>query len=94
MKLNRWYALSLRVIVLFVTAMLVSFSPELLRGFFGDELYVADKYGYMPHTYDWVDEKWDWGFRHKLYFCMCICLFIVQAVRLFVWVDKNIEGFK
>jgi len=35
-----WEWLSLRIITLFALAMLISFTPELLRGFFGDELYV------------------------------------------------------
>lgn len=93
-KLNLWYGLSLRIIALFVTAMVVSFSPELFRGFFGDTMYVADKFGYMPHSYDWVDNKYDWGYRHVLYFLMCIALFIVQAVRLFMWIDKYKSEFK
>ena len=34
-----WYGLSLRIIALFITAMIVSFSPELFRDIFGDALY-------------------------------------------------------
>jgi len=81
-----WYKLSLRIIALFFTAMIVSFSPELLRGFFGD----------TPSSsgYGMIDENWNWGFRHTLYFLMCICLFFVQAIRLAMWIDENKKEFK
>ena len=92
MKLNLWYGLSLRVIALFVTAMIVSFSPELLRGFFGDAMYVADKWGDIPH--DMMDKQYAWGYRHYLYYIMCLALFIIQAIRLGMWVDKHKDEFK
>jgi hypothetical protein len=92
MKLNPWYGLSLRIIALFFVAMIVSYSPELFRGFLGDTPIVADgcgiKFGGM------IDADWDWGYRHRLYFLMCIALFIVQAWRLFMWIDKNKNEFK
>lgn len=92
-KLNLWYGLSLRVIALFLTAMIVSFSPELFRDFFGDEMYIPDRYGYIS-SHDFIDDKWNWGYRHYLYFIMCLCLFIIQAVRLFMWIDDNKNDFK
>jgi hypothetical protein len=93
MKINKWYALSLRVIGLFVTAMIVSFSPELLRDFFADELYKVDSSGYNWH-HSLVDDDWSWGYRHYLYFFMCLALFIIQAVRLFKWIEKYSDEFK
>lgn len=84
-KMTDWTVLSLQVIGLFVTAMLVSFSPELLRGFFGDVLYNTDKYSYH---HDWVDDKYDWGFRHYLYFYMCLVLFGIQAAKIIKWCIK------
>ncbi len=94
-KINLWYGLSFRIILLFVTAMLVSFSPELFRGFFGDELYPPDDGHYLRgRDNSWIDDKWDWGYRHFLYFFMCIFLFIVQAVRLIMWIYENKDDFK
>jgi hypothetical protein len=90
MKINLWYGLSLRVIALFVTAMITSFSPELFRDLFGDVLYNPDK----TYGRGWIDDKWDWGFRHYLYFWMCFILFVIQAVRLCMWIDKNKNDFK
>jgi hypothetical protein len=91
MKLNLWYGTSLRIIALFVTAMLVSFSPELFRGFFGDSIYPDPNYKY---GHGFIDQKWDWGYRHYLYFIMCVFLFIVQACRLVKWIDENKNEFK
>lgn len=90
--LNVWYGTSLRIIGLFATAMLVSFTPELFRGFFGDEAYPADDRRSYGHGF--IDQNWDWGYRHYLYFLMCFCLFVVQACRLIKWIDKNKENFK
>jgi hypothetical protein len=93
MKINVWYGLSLRVIALFVTAMIVSFSPELFRGLFGDTLIIENEYG---HKYGggMIDTDWDWGYRHYLYFIMCFALFAIQAVRLGKWIDKYGKDFK
>ena len=89
-SLNLWYALSLRIILLFVTAMLVSFVPDYLRNFFGDVKYLETEI----YHHSLIDDQYEWGFRHSLYFFMCCCLFIVQAIRLGMWVDKNHKEFK
>jgi hypothetical protein len=92
-KLNLWYGLSLRIIALFVTAIIVSYTPELfsLRDIFGDKPYPDDG---RYHRTGFIDEEWNWGYRHYLYFLMCLCLFIVQSVRLGMWIDKNKDDFK
>lgn len=90
-KLNLWYGLSLRIIALFVTAIIVSYTPELFRDIFGDKPYPEDG---RYHRTGFIDEEWNWGYRHYLYFLMCLCLFIVQAVRLGMWIDKNKDDFK
>lgn len=91
MKINKWYGLSIRVIALFVTAMIVSFSPTFFRSFFDDYLYTPDDSSYSRGFFD---KEWHWGYRHYLYFWMCVILFIIQAVRLGMWVDKNAKEFK
>jgi len=82
-----WEWLSLRIITLFALAMLISFTPELLRGFFGDELFVS--HNIFTTTTGLIDVKWSWGFRHYLYFWMCIVLFIVQVFRIAKWVGNR-----
>lgn len=72
-NLNKWHGLSLRVIALFFIAMLVSFTPEYFRDFFGDKLLQPDKYGYYTHSL--FDETYRWGVRHYFYFWMCVCAY-------------------
>lgn len=84
-----WMRLSIRVILLFATAMLVSFPPEYLREFFGDRAYSSQEF-----HHGMIDDKYEWGFRHSLYFLMCIILFVVQVVRIFAWTAKNENKFE
>ena len=84
-KITDWEKLSGKVIVLFLIAMLMSYSPGLLRGFFDDNLYPAN------NTHGIMDDKWEWGFRHYLYFFMNVALFVIQVVRIFKWVFKREE---
>ncbi len=90
---NKWYGLSIRVIALFATAMLVSYSPMFLRGFFEDTPNLPDQFGRV-----WgkgiMDGNWDWGYRHYLYFYMCVVLFFIQGVRICKWIEKNRSEFK
>ena len=86
--LSDWTKLSLRVIGLFVTAMLISYSPDYLREFFGDQARAKD---------DWhrgmMDGMWEWGFRHYLYFWMNIVLFIIQAIKIVKWAFNEKQKF-
>lgn len=70
--------------------MLVSFSPDHLRDFFGDRLYDAKDY----HHSGILDSDYEWGFRHILYFAMCLILFFIQAVRIVQWCIKNDDKFE
>lgn len=78
--------ISLRVIALFVIAMLVSFIPELIPDFFGDWncngcTYGGDYRNHMPQTH--------WGYRHWLFFTMGVSLFIIQIVDIINYIDKK-----
>ncbi len=90
--INNWNKLSLKILILFGVTMLLTFLPDHLRDFFGDKLYIipegTDKYD-MPNRHDFLDIDWDWGWRHHIYFLMCLLLFTVQAVKIIVWIDKN-----
>jgi len=88
---NDWNGLSLRIIALFATAMLISYSPDYLRTFFADSLYPADQ-GHYGRGF--IDCDWSWGYRHHLYFFMCLALFFVQTARLFKWCDDSNRDFK
>lgn len=93
-QLNAWNGLSLRIVALFATAMLVSYSPDLLRGFFEDKYIQPDPIFDRRIGGGLIDNEWDWGYRHYLYFFMCVTLFIVQAARLMKWIDKNKTRFE
>ena len=94
MKLNSWNGLSLRIIALFSTAMLMSYSPDLFRGWLFEDTYIEpDRLGYRFGG-GIIDEKWDWGYRHYIYFYMCLFLFLVQAARLFKWINKKENKFE
>lgn len=84
-----WMRLSLRVILLFATAMLVSYSPNYLRGFFADELLPKDNWS----SGIFIDDGYKWGFRHYLFQWMCIVLFLIQVIRTFSWACKNEKNF-
>lgn len=90
MKLSFLNQLSLRIILLFTIMMIVSFIPDYLRSFFGDEYcsgYVFNKvsnkleqfihYGSIHSCYEW-----HWGYRHWLFFLMGFCLFIIQIIDI------------
>ena len=88
MKFTDWEKISLRVIGLFATAMLASYSPMFLRGFFGDTPNSPDSLGLIWHG-GFFDEQWSWGFRHYLYFWMCVILFLIQAVKIIKWISTR-----
>lgn len=70
----------LRIVLLFVTVMLMSFIPENFRDLFGD---VYCKIPHHLYAGDWHDYPvWHWGFRHFAWCGMGITLFIYNAVLL------------
>ena len=90
--------LSLRVIVLFGMAMLVSFIPDYFHNFFGDwtckgsgigKYYPADANNYAHTIYNGCMyggdnhlSKTHWGYRHWLFFAMGLTLFIIQTIDI------------
>jgi len=90
LKISDWTELSLRIIALFVTAMAVSYSPDYLREFFTD----TKKPEGLHYYSGIIDEYWDWGFRHYLYFSMCLALFAVQAIKIIKWSGSSERTFK
>ena len=92
--------ISLRVILLFIVAMLTSLLSEYLRSFFGDwkcigsgnptnnicnPIYQYCNYG----EYGFHKSTWHWGYRHWLYLIMCIVLFIIQVIDLFSFMNDE-----
>lgn len=80
--------ISLRIILLFTVAILSTFLGELLSGFLGDwecDITGMCHYGYGKEYYSHVH----WGYRHWLYFVMCVMLFIIQANDVIQLVKKQ-----
>lgn len=91
MELTKTQKISLKVIMLFTIAILSTFLGDFLHDFLGDwkcsgsGQRVIDTYHYEKCNYAEVgfhDAKWHWGYRHWLYFCMCISLFIIQVIDI------------
>ena len=92
-KMGAWTELSIRIIMLFVTAMVISFTPQYLRGFFGDTAFAIDPAHSWRSSDGMIDTYFVWGFRHYLYWFMCISLFIVQVFKIIVWVTNESKRF-
>lgn len=80
--------ISLRIMIIFTVAILMSFLPELIPDFFGDV--ICNK----VHTYGGNVCQGDtthWGYRHWLYFFMGFSLFIVQVVSLIFYINEEVS---
>lgn len=90
MKIKKSQVISLKVILLFSIAILSTFIGDYLHEFFDDyhcdgsgnrvELGIYEKCNYGE--YGIHGPTWHWGYRHWLYLCMCIVLFIIQVVDI------------
>lgn len=98
---NKTIKISIRIILLFVTAIFLSFIPDYLFSFFGD-WYCSGSGDYTRHDYikiwqkcDYTDEfhlqSWHWGYRHWLYLSMGICLAIIQIADVFILINKTTQ---
>lgn len=95
--------ISIRVLLLFLIAMLVSFIPDYLHTFFGDT-YCMGSGRFIKGETDWVDgyyencnyaawsyhdSMWHWGYRHWLFLVMGIILSIIQIADIINCAEKN-----
>lgn len=90
MKNNVFFAIALRIIILFTIVIMGTFLPEILRDFFGDAPQI--------NTGDAVDPLWSWGPRHYWYFTMMVFLFILGCTNVIIGivniVKKNYDTSK
>lgn len=86
MKLNFWLELTLRIVAIFAFYMLISFIPEqpIARAFFGDVECKGDPYISCSNGI-----HWHWGYRHFLWVALGTILFIIQAIRVFQFIEKD-----
>jgi hypothetical protein len=88
LRLSYYTRLSLHIIIVFTTAILVTFIPDYLHGFFGDT-YCKYGYNYEPQNlcilksqFSHHPDSWHWGIRHWIYSLMTIVLFIIQLIKI------------
>ena len=98
MTLTKTQRISLKVIMLFTIAILSTFLGDYLHNFFGDwkckgsGQRVIDTYYYTNCNYaetGFHDATWHWGYRHWLYLCMCITLFVLQVIDIINYSNKK-----
>lgn len=81
MNLKKTQIISLKIILLFTIAIFSTFIGELLSNFLGDwkcDITGMCHYGYDKEYYS----HYHWGYRHWLYFTMCMVLFIIQVIDI------------
>ena len=84
MKLKVYFGIAVRIILLFVTAMMMTYVTEELRTFFGDTYIGATKITSCcgEVSRNGFDASYKWGARHYWYFHMCLLLFILSLISL------------
>ena len=85
--MNKSANISLRIVALFVMAMIVSFIPDYLHTFFGDVYCVGNlETPFCPSAYSKFNylhgSEWHWAYRHWLFAAMGFWLAVVQIVNL------------
>ena len=83
MKNEVYFGISVRIIVVFMVAMLWTFVPDQLRVFFNDTECVKSCIG--------IDAGWEWGARHYWYWWMMFLLFILSIVSAVMQCVKLVE---
>lgn len=83
---NTSIKISIRIILLFVLAILISFIPEQFPRFFGDEIcngsHINLETGQMEYFYHYGSRHYDvenhWGYQQWLFFTMGLSLSAIQ----------------
>jgi len=101
---NIFLKLSINVVLVFVTVMALSIIPEEFPKLFGDRYCMGSgtfvPLGSYSHIYDncnygtYHDAEWHWGYRHWLWLFMGIFLFIIQVVRIIIFINNSTKTTK
>lgn len=91
-KYNIWFIVSLNVVILFITAMVMSVIPEQLPSIFGDVICtIPHNHSHAMCSYHREEYHIDWGYRHYLFFWMGVVLFMVQVIRIISLIKNHTE---
>jgi hypothetical protein len=88
--MNKTIKISIRIIAVFMVAIIMSVIPDLFPNLFGDWLcegHYEQIKGclYIGEYGNFHQPTWHWGYRHWLWFLMGIALFIIQVIDI---IDK------
>lgn len=87
MKTKVFLAIAIRVILVFVIPMFLTFLTEELRGFFGD---VPCSNNGCQHGFN-IDSEWDWGARHYWYWWCGFFLWGLAVINCIVSVAQIVN---
>jgi len=79
--------LSLRIILAFSCAILLSIIPDQFPRAFGDWYCTNTTHIYGGDSHSLA--TWHWGYRHWLYFLMGFCLFVIQVIDMIKEFNKE-----
>lgn len=94
MKLNLITNVSLRIILIFVVAMLVSFIPDIpfMREFFGDTWCSIENKHYCGGPTDERGPHYVWAYRHWLWAILGFILAIIQIMSIIFYAERKSES--
>lgn len=89
MKPKLFFLIAIRIIIFFSIMMALSFVPEHLRDFFGDKL--MDKQTLNEcHGRSCMDDMYEWGARHYMYFWGVVILMILSLIDMVVFIANKV----
>ncbi len=87
MKFPVYINIAIRIVILAVLGMILTYIPDHLRPFFGDT--PAAK----VNIFSSIDNNWDWGIRHYWYFWAVIALFILSAINFIMSIKTIVDKY-
>jgi len=95
---NKTINVSIRVIAMFMGAILLSFIPLSMPKYFGDWICEGSLSRINGSNYEFSGcnyyntfhkSTWHWGYQHWLFFFMGLCLMIIQIVDIINIINKE-----
>jgi len=88
MTISKTNSVDFKVTMLFVSAILSTFISDYLSSFFGDYRCNLIKIRHHFIIYEY-EIHYHWGYRHWLYFAMCVVLFVIKAVSIINYIGPE-----
>jgi hypothetical protein len=86
--MKKIHKISLRVIIVFSIGIVSTFVTDHFHDFFGDWTCKGCNYGESGY-FATHQPTLHWGYRHWLYFLMCLVLFVIQAIDIIEYANSN-----